>query len=720
MTAFVPVADVTATGLSILCLLLVPGYLLIEHRGIELLPLVLAAAGWISYLASCLVNGVAVLSPNVMAPAAFALYLIGLSVVVGRSVRAIATVLAGIAAGTVIFHLVRGIELTRTGSFLDLWKYGIAQSATILVLFVLVKAGVHRLALPSVLAALGLVSLVLNFRSHALICFVAAATVLTGWVLAPRIGRGWQYAVVFGFAGTFAVVMPSVARTGLLGPALQAKVLQQDSSGLPALFAGRPEPPLSLTAIYERPLLGWGDAQHLTPELYTSAAHLAIRLGYTPTLPFELYWRIPGDYSALHSIVLASWAEGGVAAVMLPLWLLGVCGALVWNSPRYGRWAPLVVVVAVQGIWDLLYSPWTYNLIPVYACIVLLFSARHFPGSVRAGREPARVARPPIQPVANGRDDGPAPDARVSVVIPTIGRPTLTRAVQSVLNQSCPVEEIVVVADTGAPLPVSSNDQIVVLGVGPNAGPGRCRQAGIDAARGTVIALLDDDDEWCADKLRRQLDAVAHRSDRSWIVSSRMAVVGPGDRRRIWPRRLVKVDQSVADYLFRFTGLTAGGAVLQASTLCFPVEIGRLIRWDADPDGVHDEPSWLMRAQREIEGLSIIQLADVLSTYHVSGESVSRTAHDRSGEYIAWGLEHLRGESPRVRGDYLCTSPVSAAVSARSVVGVWRSVQAAVRHGRPGPQALAYAGLGAVRIALLRGRAAARQVRTTMPLRRSR
>ena len=51
---------------------------------------------------------------------------------------------------------------------------------------------------------------------------------------------------------------------------------------------------------------------------------------------------------------------------------------------RFGRWAPLAVTVALQGIWDLIYAPWTYNMIPEYACIALLFCAVHF------HRQPAR------------------------------------------------------------------------------------------------------------------------------------------------------------------------------------------------------------------------------------------------------------------------------------------------------------------------------------------
>jgi O-antigen ligase len=110
--------------------------------------------------------------------------------------------------------------------------------------------------------------------------------------------------------------------------------------------------------------------------VYARAQHLAIRMGFDPTFPFELYWRLPpSDYSATHSILLGSWVEGGILAVLLPLWLLVACVGVVWNSTSFGRWSPLVVTLALQGIWDLLYAPWTYNMIPEFACITLFFCA---------------------------------------------------------------------------------------------------------------------------------------------------------------------------------------------------------------------------------------------------------------------------------------------------------------------------------------------------------
>ena len=381
-TSSVQVANVTVTALSVVCLLLAPAWLLMTHRGADLVPLVLAALGWISFLASCLVNDVSVLWPNAVAPAAFGLYLMGLTVLTGRAVASIAAVLAGLAVGTVVFFLTQGIELTHRGNFSDFWKYGIASAVTILLVFGLTMTRVPALVQPAALAVLGLASLGLNYRSHALVCVLASAILFINHVLGSRLRRGWQFAGLIVAGLVFAHVMPIAARAGLFGSALQRKTVEQEAFNVPLLLAGRTEPPMSITAILERPLLGWGSAMNLTPDVYTRAQHLAIRMGFSPTFPFDVSWELPpSNYSAMHSILLGSWAEGGVLAVLLPASLLVACLGIVWNFTRLGRWAPLGVTVALQGIWDLIYGPWQYNMIPTFACIALLFSAIHFRGS---------------------------------------------------------------------------------------------------------------------------------------------------------------------------------------------------------------------------------------------------------------------------------------------------------------------------------------------------
>lgn len=290
----------------------------------------------------------------------------------------------------------------------------------------------------------------------------------------------------------------------------------------------------------------------------------------------------------------------------------------------------------------------------------------------------------------------------VSVVIPTVGRTSLYRAVQSALAQSDPVEEVIVVVDGDAPVDYPEDSRVVLLRNNIRSGPALSRHRGIAAARGSVIALLDDDDEWHPDKLARQLAAVNEAGPR-WIASCRMVAVGPGERRRVWPRRLITRREGLADYLFRFTDLRHGGRALQTSTLCFPADLARAVPWDTHAGAIHDEPSWLLAAARAFPDLQVIQLPEVLSTYHVAHASLSRQRADLTDGYIGWGLDHLAGESPRVLGDYLCTSPVSAAVASRSLRGIGRAVRASVRHGRPGLPALAFAALSTVRVLLSRG-----------------
>lgn len=98
----------------------------------------------------------------------------------------------------------------------------------------------------------------------------------------------------------------------------------------------------------------------------------------------------------------------------------------------------------------------------------------------------------------------------VSVVIPTHNRARmLAEAIQSVLDQTRPADEILVVDinctdDTGSVLE-NFKDVVTVLSV-ERDGPSPARNHGIAAARGEYVAFLDDDDLWHPEKLRVQME----------------------------------------------------------------------------------------------------------------------------------------------------------------------------------------------------------------------
>jgi len=100
-------------------------------------------------------------------------------------------------------------------------------------------------------------------------------------------------------------------------------------------------------------------------------------------------------------------------------------------------------------------------------------------------------------------------DLSVSVVIPAYrAANTIRRAVDSVLAQSAPAREIIIV-DDGSPDDIAAalkayGDRIKYVRK-PNGGAASARNAGIDVATGDLIAFLDADDYWEPDKLRSQL-----------------------------------------------------------------------------------------------------------------------------------------------------------------------------------------------------------------------
>lgn len=109
------------------------------------------------------------------------------------------------------------------------------------------------------------------------------------------------------------------------------------------------------------------------------------------------------------------------------------------------------------------------------------------------------------------------PDPSVSVVIPSRDRwYCLPRALDSVLAQTRPVQEIIVVDDgsgdgTAAAL-ARDYPQVRCLD-GGGRGVSAARNLGISAAGGDWIALLDSDDQWLPTRIQAQLAALSAQPD---------------------------------------------------------------------------------------------------------------------------------------------------------------------------------------------------------------
>jgi glycosyltransferase involved in cell wall biosynthesis len=123
----------------------------------------------------------------------------------------------------------------------------------------------------------------------------------------------------------------------------------------------------------------------------------------------------------------------------------------------------------------------------------------------------------------------------VSVVIPYYrASQTIARALRSLVTQTAPPDEILVIDDgspddaAGAIKEFASSVKLLRK---PNGGAASARNMGIDHARGTWIAFLDADDYWDSNKLERQMAV----SDGVGLVGGRWYTEYPGRPRYIAP-----------------------------------------------------------------------------------------------------------------------------------------------------------------------------------------
>ena len=124
---------------------------------------------------------------------------------------------------------------------------------------------------------------------------------------------------------------------------------------------------------------------------------------------------------------------------------------------------------------------------------------------------------------------------KVSAVIPTYNRREyIQRAVDSVLAQTVPVDEIIVVDDElstdGMTEAVANWYGSKVRVVRQGGGLSGARRRGVQEARGEWIEFQDSDDEWTPDRNRQFMEAAAQvPSDVAWLFGDLRVVTDEGD-----------------------------------------------------------------------------------------------------------------------------------------------------------------------------------------------
>lgn len=227
-----------------------------------------------------------------------------------------------------------------------------------------------------------------------------------------------------------------------------------------------------------------------------------------------------------------------------------------------------------------------------------------------------------------------------STIIPTIGRATLARAVESVLTQECSAPlEVIVVNDGAAPLPPEPWQHAANVRIVQTGGRERCvaRNTGAALARGRYFHFLDDDDVLLPGAMRAFLQSAERVPEAPWLVGAWRIVDNAGaPLDEFWPR-------FSGNWLPRL--VSGEGLPFQAS-LIHERAFAQAGGFDARPrtTGVEDR-----ELGRRLALVGDVQWVEALVAQVRVGEAGSSTNWRVIGEGDRWGRENVLVEPSTMR-----------------------------------------------------------------------
>ncbi|WP_442945326.1 glycosyltransferase [Nocardioides sp. CCNWLW216] len=257
-------------------------------------------------------------------------------------------------------------------------------------------------------------------------------------------------------------------------------------------------------------------------------------------------------------------------------------------------------------------------------------------------------------------------------MIPTTGRPSLTRAIESARSQTGVgrIEIIVVVdKDPSHVLPDGQDDLAdQVLWTGGQGGA-FARNLGTAVARGKYVAYLDDDDAWMPDKLNQQVlrAKVVEKAGLRPVLASRHMQIDPSGRESgPIPNRAYRRGD-VATYLFRKRRPGGGRPSIYTSTLLVERSLALEAPWDESLRR-HQDWDWIIRVTA-LPNVILSQLETPLVKISLgSAGSISAAPDWRPS--LLWARTVLRPVDERVYCDFLAAQTLRYAIQGRDREGV--------------------------------------------------
>ena len=235
----------------------------------------------------------------------------------------------------------------------------------------------------------------------------------------------------------------------------------------------------------------------------------------------------------------------------------------------------------------------------------------------------------------------------ISVVIPAYNASRFIAAtLESVLSQSLPADEILVVDDgsTDDTAAIAENfGPPVRVFRRPNSRQGASRNFGAQQAAGEWIAFIDADDLWEPNKLERQMEELSKHPDADICYTARVRFTQEEDAIRIIPTPSYDIPfapaQKIREGLFRCVTFLPSSAVIRRSAFLAAGGFN-------DQRTSEDWDLWLRLLHR---GTKFASCSEPLLLYRLHGNNVTVTSNkltiyqENMSVYRAHVVPHLTG-----------------------------------------------------------------------------
>lgn len=284
----------------------------------------------------------------------------------------------------------------------------------------------------------------------------------------------------------------------------------------------------------------------------------------------------------------------------------------------------------------------------------------------------------------------------IAVVIPTVGRDSVLKAIESVLKQTFPIKEIILCYD-GDAFDIfekkilghfSEINHIKIINCGPFNGGNNARQTGIENSNSTYIALLDDDDEWLDCHTHEFVQNIKSAMIQSDFIfySSGVILVQNGFSIGERPIRMKMDNESFSEYIFVKKSFNWEHGFIQSSIMIFSKSLVEAIPFDKSLR-FHQDIDWILKLQRSNINYIYIQNPRKTVMYHSTADSVSKKIN--ADESSTWALRAFDPRDKRPLGDFLLTQTFRFAKNNGSYIQTWKVFLGGIKFGCPSIYAVA-------------------------------